>query len=87
MAPPQKTKLHFPHTYALIFFIIILAALASYFIPSGEFKRVEEDGQTVIVQGSYKQTDEGPVVFEEMFKAIPGGLMIQSAGILFFISF
>lgn len=49
---PQKTKLHFPHTYALIFFIIILAALASYFIPSGEFKRVEEDGQTVIVQGS-----------------------------------
>ncbi|MCI4129185.1 YfcC family protein [Bacillus haynesii] len=81
---PQKTKLHFPHTYALIFFIIILAALASYFIPSGEFERVEEDGRTVIVQGSYKQTDAGPVGFFEIFKAIPEG-MIQSADIIFYI--
>ncbi|MED1144382.1 C4-dicarboxylate ABC transporter permease [Bacillus paralicheniformis] len=81
---PQKIKLHFPHTYALIFFIIILAALASYFIPSGEFERVEEDGRTVIVQGSYTQTDAGPVGFFEMFKAIPEG-MIQSADIIFYI--
>ncbi|TWK30891.1 hypothetical protein CHCC20372_2823 [Bacillus paralicheniformis] len=81
---PQKIKLHFPHTYALIFFIIILAALASYFIPSGEFERVEEDGRTVIVQQSYTQTDAGPVGFFEMFKAIPEG-MIQSADIIFYI--
>lgn len=53
----QKTGFRFPHTYALIFFIIILAALASYLIPSGEFKRIEKDGRTEIVQGSYSQTD------------------------------
>ncbi|MCY8404472.1 YfcC family protein [Bacillus sonorensis] len=80
----QKTGFRFPHTYALIFFIIILAALASYLIPSGEFKRIEKDGRTEIVQGSYSQTDAGPVGIFDLFKAVPEG-MIQSADIIFYI--
>ncbi|MGG4322093.1 YfcC family protein [Bacillus sonorensis] len=79
----QKTGFRFPHTYALIFFIIILAALASYLIPSGEFKRIEKDGRTEIVQGSYSQTDAGPVGIFDLFKAVPEG-MIQSADIIFY---
>ncbi|MBG9917443.1 YfcC family protein [Bacillus sonorensis] len=80
----QTTGFRFPHTYALIFFIIILAALASYLIPSGEFKRIEKDGRTEIVQGSYSQTDAGPVGIFDLFKAVPEG-MIQSADIIFYI--
>ncbi|MED1738655.1 AbgT family transporter [Bacillus swezeyi] len=81
---PKKTRLRFPHTYALIFFIMILAAIASYIIPSGTFERVEKNGQTVIIQGSYQQTDAGPVGLFDLFKAVPEGMM-QSADIIFYI--
>ncbi|MEK4444689.1 hypothetical protein N1I81_01830 [Bacillus sp. FSL M8-0052] len=36
-----------------IFSFIILAAFASFLIPSGKFERTEQDGRTVIAQGNY----------------------------------
>ncbi|MFN2746493.1 MULTISPECIES: YfcC family protein [Bacillus] len=81
---PKKTTCRFPHTYALIFLIMILAAVASYLIPAGQFERVEEDGRTVIVQGSYEQKDADPVGMFDLFKAVPEGMM-QSADIIFYI--
>ncbi|MGG3641633.1 YfcC family protein [Bacillus gobiensis] len=80
----KKFILKFPHTYALIFGITILAALATYFVPSGQFDRVEQGDRTVIVQGSYKEIDAEPVPFFNLFQSIPEG-MVQSADIIFYI--
>lgn len=75
-----------PHTYTLIFTIIIIAGLASYVVPAGEFERVEdeESGRTLVVDGSYKEIESDPVSFFELFTAIPMGLE-KGAQIIFYI--
>ena len=43
----EKTKVtnktfKIPHTYVLIFCIVIIAALLTYIVPTGEYARVED---------------------------------------------
>jgi len=73
-----------PHTYAIIFTIMVLAAIASYIVPAGEFERVEVDNRTVVVEGSYSQIEQVPVGPFELFKAIPLGMSAASQ-IIFYI--
>ncbi|MCM3714731.1 AbgT family transporter [Alkalihalobacillus oceani] len=51
-----------PHTYVLLVIIILLAALLTYVIPAGEFERAEDvnSGRTVVVPGSYEETEASP---------------------------
>ena len=39
---PKKKKFETPHTLVIIVCLIILAAVATYFVPSGEFTRYED---------------------------------------------
>lgn len=57
----QKRKT--PHAYVLLFALVLLASLLTYAIPSGQFDRVADQdlGQTIVVPGSYEQTDPKPV--------------------------
>lgn len=80
----EERKSRIPHTYAIIFLIIILATVASYFVPAGQYDRVEENGQTVVVADSYQTIDSNPVGFFEMFQAIPQG-MSKGSTIIFYI--
>ncbi|MDM5213118.1 AbgT family transporter [Peribacillus sp. NJ4] len=82
----KKTRLKVPHTYTLIFIIIILAGLASYVIPAGEFDRVEdkESGRMLVVDGSYHAIEQDPVSFFDLFTSIPLGLE-KGAQIIFYI--
>ncbi|PAD43667.1 YfcC family protein [Shouchella clausii] len=73
-----------PHTYAILFAMIVLAALATYFVSPGAFERVEQDGRTLLVEDSYTPLEASPVTPFEMFQAIPTGLM-DSAQIVFYI--
>ncbi|WP_068618531.1 YfcC family protein [Paenibacillus tuaregi] len=56
-ATNKKKKWALPHSYTLIFFIIILMAALTWIIPSGQFKREETTvngiTKTVIVPGTY----------------------------------
>ncbi|AWX53937.1 MULTISPECIES: YfcC family protein [Brevibacillus] len=83
---PAKKRFSVPHTYAILFIIIILAALASYVLPAGEFERVKDvaSGKTVVVNGSYHPVESDPVSFFDMFKAIPEGMQ-KGAQIIFYI--
>ncbi len=85
---PEKPKkrLFIPHTYAILFFILIIASVATYFVPSGEFERVEDEetGKTLVVEGTYQSVDSNPVGFFDLFKAIPTG-MSEGATIIFYI--
>ncbi|WPK10412.1 Na+/H+ antiporter NhaC family protein [Lysinibacillus louembei] len=80
----KKKKFLIPHTYAIIFSIIILATLATYFLPAGQYERIEEAGRTIVVENSYAQVEQSPVSIFEMFKAIPLGMQ-AGARIIFYI--
>lgn len=58
----KKKKFVFPHSYTLIFLLIIVAALLTWFIPSGQFKTVVETvngmEKTTVVPGTYHQIDK-----------------------------
>lgn len=79
-----EKKRKIPHTYAIIFAIIILAAIATYLLPAGQFERVEQDGRTIVVQDSYQVVESNPISFFELFKAIPEG-MSKGSTIIFYI--
>ncbi|HSA05188.1 MAG TPA: hypothetical protein P5145_06330, partial [Tenuifilaceae bacterium] len=53
----QKKKREFPHTYVIIFSLIVFAALLTWFVPGGEFAREVQNingiDRSVIVPGSF----------------------------------
>ncbi|APE41878.1 hypothetical protein V9K59_15305 [Enterococcus faecium] len=55
----MKRKFTFPHSYTLIFILIILAAILTWIIPSGQFETVVENvagmEKTTVVPGTYHQ--------------------------------
>jgi len=83
---PAKKRFKVPHTYAIIFIMILMAALASYIVPTGEFERIEDaaSGKTIVVNGSYHSVDSSPVGLFDMFKAIPEGMQ-KGAQIIFYL--
>lgn len=68
----EKTKKSFqaPHTFVILIILIILAALATYVVPAGEFTRYTDEatGRTIVEAGSYVRIDSNPI----SFLAIPG---------------
>lgn len=79
----EESKSWMPHIFAILFIIIIIASLASYIVPAGEFDRVTmEDGREVIDPGTFETVESTPVgIFDFMF-AIPTGF-IETAEIVF----
>ncbi|MUV37009.1 uncharacterized protein JNUCC1_00815 [Lentibacillus sp. JNUCC-1] len=81
----KKPKFQFPHVFIILFGLMVIMGIASYFIPAGEFERTtDEDGTTVVVEGTYHQVESNPTGFFDLFLALPEG-MSQAAGIIFFI--
>ncbi|MCF6169919.1 MAG: AbgT family transporter [Bacteroidales bacterium] len=76
-----------PHTYVIIFSIIILAAVMTWFIPGGEYHRhsqlVNGVERTVIDKGSFHFVDNQPQTWQ-VFAALFSGFERQ-AGIIVFI--
>lgn len=82
----EKTKkFAAPHPFVILFAVVILITISTYFVPAGEFDRTtNEAGQTVVVDGTYHSVKDNPAGFLEMFQAIHQG-MVEGAGIIFFI--
>lgn len=79
-------KIKIPHTYALLFFIIILATAMTYIVPAGAFDRAEDPdtGRIFVVADSFHEVEKSPVTPFGLFKAIPKG-MEKSGYIIFFV--
>ena len=73
-----------PHTYVLLFLIIIIAALLTYVVPAGEFTRVEVDGRQAVEPGTFKTIDQQPVGLFTVLQSFQLG-MINAANIVFFV--
>ena len=79
-------KMRIPHTYALLFIIIVVVAILTYVIPAGEFDRAEDPatGRIFVVADSFHEVEQHPVSFFGIFKSIPKG-MEEAGFIIFFV--
>ncbi len=77
-------KRRIPHTYVIVFYIILLAAILTWILPGGEYveQRVAEEGveKTEMV---YREVDSNPQSWQ-VFSAVFKGFVRQS-GIIVFI--
>ncbi|WP_181347471.1 YfcC family protein [Thalassobacillus sp. CUG 92003] len=79
----HKRKEKVPHIYVILFGMIVLASLATYFVPSGTFEReTNESGAEILQPGTFNFTDAAPIGIMDFMLAIPEGL-IQSVEIIF----
>lgn len=72
-----KKKFEFPNTYVIVFFLIVLAAVATWLVPGGEFF-VDEQGQTAF--RSVPAQPQSWQIFTALFDGFTG-----QAGIIVFI--
>ncbi len=58
-----KRRFSVPHPLVLLTGCVILAALASYVVPAGQFDREldEATGRSVVVAGTYHSVERSPV--------------------------
>src|SRR5690625_354474 len=82
--PKGKRRFEVPHVYVILFALIVVAAAATYFVPTGEYERTEVDGQEVVVDGSYSAAEANPAGAFDIFQAVHVG-MVDAAPIIFFI--
>lgn len=73
-----------PDAFIIIFGIVLLATVATYIIPAGEYERETVDGITQAVPNSYTATESNPANLMDLFSSVPVG-MVESANIIFLI--
>lgn len=79
-----KKKRPIPHTYVIVFYVILISAALTWFIPGGEYQmeRLQQNGQTTEVP-VFQPTDNIPQTWQ-VFSALFDGFEKQ-AGIIVFI--
>jgi uncharacterized ion transporter superfamily protein YfcC len=86
----KTTKKSMPHVFVILFFLILITCVLTYIIPSGEFERIldKETGQTIVIAGSYTQTEGHAVdlwkIPQKFFQAL---IDKKTAQLIFFILF
>ena len=70
--------------FVLLTFMVIVAALLTYVVPAGKFKREADpsSGKVLVVKDSYQPIEQTPVKIQDVFLAFPNGMV--AAGILIF---
>ncbi|HBH13231.1 MAG: Arginine/ornithine antiporter ArcD [Clostridiales bacterium 38_11] len=81
-----KKKSRVPHTYVILFTVIIIMAILTYIIPAGEFDRVKDPntGRTVVDPASFHAVEQNPTTPFGLFQSVPDGMSAASS-IVFFI--
>lgn len=80
----SKFKIPVPHTYVLLLIVMLVAALATWLIPAGEFDRVTHEGRQVIDPASFHSVPANSAGFFALATAFPKAL-IEVADIVFYI--
>lgn len=88
MVTKKKKKGKVPHTYVILFAMIIIMALLTYVIPAGQYQKMEietESGTRVVVDpDSFAPAEANPAKPFDVLKAFPEGLAAAQS-IVFFI--
>lgn len=72
-----------PHTFTIVFALIVLAAVMTWVVPAGEFLRQTVDGREVVVSGSFHRVERAPQTWQ-VFSALFNGF-VDKADIIVFI--
>ena len=81
----MKKEIKMPHTLVIIFGIILLVAVATYFVPGGAYERVvNEAGRTVVVDGTFSYIESNPQGLFAILQAPFEGI-ISAAEIIAFL--
>ena len=72
-----------PHTFTIVFGLIVLAAVLTWVVPAGEFLRQTVDGREVVVSNSFHFVDRAPQTWQ-IFSAFFNGF-VDKADIIIFI--
>lgn len=85
MAEGKKFKIHMPHVITLIFFLIIVVAILTWILPSGEFERTIMETSTgereVAVAGTYHAVEKIAEDGTDLRQGITDVLMAPGKGI------
>ena len=83
----QKKKWKTPHTFVILVAIIIIAAIATYLIPAGEFTRFKDEatGKTLVEAGSYHRIASNPLNPLLIPSAIYTGIVKSASTITFML--
>lgn len=86
MITQEKKRSSFPHVFVILLSIMVVAMVATWFVPAGEFSRQldPKSNRTVIVPDSFHSVEQAPVDPFQMFVAVQKG-MTQAGSIVFFI--
>ncbi|MBR5230600.1 MAG: YfcC family protein [Firmicutes bacterium] len=84
--PKINTKKELPHAYVILFVILILAMVATWVVPAGQYGRYLDpnSGRNVVDPTSFAYADQAPVNPFQMFVSIQEGL-IAACSISFLI--
>jgi uncharacterized ion transporter superfamily protein YfcC len=77
----KARSIRLPHTLLLIYIMVVLTVIATWIIPGGEYKRVEKEGRTVPVAGSYTRVENRPQGLEGLFVS-PAKGFVEAAAII-----
>ena len=80
----KKTLLKFCNTYFLIFCLMLIIAILTWIVPAGEYNRIEQNGQTIAVAGSFHAVAQAPQGIGQALQAPIEGFS-QCAPIIAFI--
>jgi len=75
-------KIKAPNTYLLIFSIIVITAMLTWIIPSGQYNRTELNGREIVVSDSYHHVDKNPQGIGAILKAPIRGFTDKSAAMI-----
>lgn len=86
MTEKHKFRFAIPHTYVLIAFLILLAAIGTYCIPAGEFQHMKDEktGRTIVIPGTFHYVEQKPISVFKIFMSLPRGLS-EANEIVFFV--
>ncbi|WP_108881519.1 YfcC family protein [Anderseniella sp. Alg231-50] len=79
---PAGFASRFPTAYSILFGLILFMAALTWFVPAGQYDRVQNEalGREVAVPGTYKAVDAVPQSLFDIFLAPVNGFYSQSAG-------
>ena len=72
-----------PHTFVIVFALIVLSAVLTWVVPAGEYTRVVEGGREVVLGDSFHRVDSAPQTWQ-IFSALFNGF-VDKADIIIFI--
>ena len=89
----KKKKFEFPHSFVIVFLMIVLCVALSFILTPSQYDRVEVDGQTMVDADSFHYLERKPVNLDTLvdavgsiFYSIPAGF-VDAAALIFMMLF